>query len=100
MNYNDIALSIIKGEHDEMLDTLIQVCQNRKKDLAPKIWEFKVGDGVRLVNAHPKYLNGALAEVVKVNRAKVVIRLYETASARFTKFTAITVPLTMIEKVN
>lgn len=98
-NYNDMVLSIMRGEHDEMLDTLIQVCQNRKKDMAPKIWEFRVGDKVRLVNAHPKYLNGHTAEIIKVNRAKVVIRLDESASARFSKFTPITTPLTMIEKV-
>ena len=100
MNYNDMVLSIMRGEHDEMLDTLIQVCQNRKKDMAPKIWEFRVGDKVRLVNAHPKYLNGHTAEIIKVNRSKVVIRLDESASARFSKFSAITTPLSMIEKVN
>ena len=100
MNYNDMVLSIIRGEHDENLDTLIQVVQNRKKDMAPKIWEFRVGDKVRLVNAHPKYLNGHTAEIIKVNRSKVVIRLDESASSRFSKFTPITTPLTMIEKVN
>lgn len=97
MNYNDMVLSIMRGEHDAMLDTLIQVCQNRKKDMAPKIWEFRVGDRIRMVNTNPKYLNGAEGTVKKVNRVKVVIDLDERHN-RFYK--NITTPLTMIEKVN
>lgn len=97
MNYNDIALSIIKGEHDEMLDTLIQVCQNRKRDMAPKIWEFQVGERVKFVNVRPKYLNGAVGTIKKINRTKVVVDLDERRD-RF--FHNITTPLTMIEKVN
>ena len=98
--YNDFAYPVMTGVYDEYLDGMIETIQNRKKDMAPKIWEFRVGDKVRLVNAHPKYLNGHTAEIIKVNRSKVVIRLDESASARFSKFTSITTPLTMIEKVN
>ena len=96
MSYNDFVLSIIKGEHDEYLDNLIQVCQNRKRDMAPKIWEYKVGDRVRFVNVRPKYLNGATGTVKKINRTKVVVDLDERRE-RF--FHNITTPLTMIEKV-
>lgn len=98
MNYNDFVLSIIKGEQDENLDTLIQVVQNRKKDMAPKIWEFRAGDVVKFNdNTNPKYLRGAQGKIRKVNRTKVVVDLDER-HGRF--YTGITTPLTMIEKVN
>ena len=97
---NAFLLPLYRGEYDEYLDNIVEAVNNRKRDMAPKIWEFRVGDKVRLVNAHPKYLNGHTAEIIKVNRSKVVIRLDESASSRFSKFTPITTPLTMIEKVN
>ena len=98
--YDNFVVPVFQGEYDEYLDGMIETIRQRQRDMAPKIWEFRVGDKVRLVNAHPKYLNGHTAEVIKVNRSKVVIRLDESASSRFSKFTPITTPLTMIEKVN
>ena len=97
MNYNEIMLSIMTGEQDEWLDNIAALVHNRKRDMAPKIWEYQVGDRVRFVNAHPKYLNGHTATVKKINRTKVVIDL-DMPQGRF--YTNITTPLTMIEKVN
>ena len=94
--YNHVILPIMQGNYDDYLDNFIQACQNRKKDLAPKVWEFQVGDRVRMVNTNPKYLNGAMATVKKINRTKIVIDLDEK-QGRF--FRNITTPLSMVEKV-
>ena len=96
MNAHDFSMMLYRGEFDEYLDSIIHACQARKKDLAPKVWEFQVGDRVRMVNTNPKYLNGAMATVRKINRTKIVIDLDEK-QGRF--FRNITTPLSMVEKV-
>ena len=97
MDYrNDFVVPVLSGEMDEFLDGMIQTIQSRKKELKPKIWEFQVGDKVRLVNTNPKYLNGAMATVKKVNRTKIVIDL-DVAQGRFSS--NITTPLSMVERV-
>ena len=95
--HNDFAVPVLSGQMDEYLDGMIQTLQLRKKDMAPKVWEFRVGDRIKMVNTNPKYLNGALGTVTKINRTKVVIDLDE----RYNRFYKnITTPLSMIEKVN
>ena len=96
--YNDFVLPVFKGEYDEFLDGMIDTIQKRKRDMAPKIWEFRAGDVVKFNdNTNPKYLRGAQGKIRKVNRTKVVVDLDER-HGRF--YTGITTPLTMIEKVN
>jgi hypothetical protein len=87
---------IMNGDLDEYLDALDAAIRERKHSMAPKIWEFQVGDRVRLKNANPKYLNGQTATVKKINRTKVVIDL-DNPSGRF--YTNITTPLGMLEMV-
>ncbi len=94
--YNKVSVPTLAGEYDEYLDTMIHIAQERKKAMAPKIWEFQIGDAIRMVNTNPKYLNGATGKVRKVNRTKVVIDLDEQ-HGRF--FRNISTPLSMIEKV-
>jgi len=94
--HNDFAVPVLSGEFDEYLDGMMQTIQLRKKDMRPKIWEFQVGDRIKMVNTNPKYLNGATGRVVKINRTKVVIDL-DNRHGRF--YTNITTPLSMIEKV-
>lgn len=94
--YNKFTVPLVAGEFDEHLDTIIGMVNDRRKSLAPKIWEFRVGDRVRMVNCNPKYLNGQYATVKKINRTKVVVDL-DCQEGRFYK--NITTPLTMIEKV-
>ena len=93
---NAFLLPLYRGEYDEYLDNIIAAVHNRKKDMAPKIWEYQVGDRVRMVNTNPKYLNGAMATVRKINRTKIVIDLDEK-QGRF--YRNITTPLSMVEKV-
>ena len=94
--HNEFSVPVLTGQMDEYLDGMIRTIQMRKKDMAPKVWEFQVGDRVRLVNANPKYLIGAEATVKKVNRTKIVIDL-DSPQGRFSK--NISTPLSMVEKV-
>ena len=97
MDYrNDFVIPVLSGEMDEYLNKMIQTIQLRKKEKAPKVWEFQIGDRVRMVNTNPKYLNGAMATVKKVNRTKIVIDL-DTPQGRFSR--NINTPLSMVEKV-
>jgi len=94
--HNDFAVPVLSGQMDEYLDGMIQTIQLRKKEMRPKIWEFQVGDRIKMVNTNPKYLNGAEGTVKKINRTKVVIDL-DNRHGRF--YTNITTPLSMVEKV-
>lgn len=91
-----ILFPIMGGECDEFLDSIILAVKQRKQDMAPKIWELNIGDRVRFVNVTPKYLNGAVGTIKKVNRVKVVVDLDEKRE-RF--FKNISTPLSMVEKV-
>lgn len=85
------------GKYDNVLDMISAAIKARKEALKPQIWEFQMGDRVRLINTNPKYLDGAMATVRKVNRTKIVIDLDE----RHGKFHHnITTPLAMVEKVS
>jgi len=88
--------NIKSGEYDDQLDMILAAVKARKNALKPQIWEFQVGDKVKIVNANPKYLNGATAIIKKVNRTKVVIDL-DTPNGRFSS--NITTPLGMLEKI-
>lgn len=94
--HNDFTIPVLSGEFDKYLDGMIQTLQLRKKDMAPKVWEFQVGDRIKMVNTNPKYLNGAMGTVKKINRTKIVIDL-DNQTGRF--FRNITTPLSMIERI-
>lgn len=94
--HNDFVVPVLKGERDEFLNGMIQTIQLRKSDMAPKIWEFQIGDRIKMVNTNPKYLNGARGTIKKINRTKVVVDLDEK-HGRF--YHNITTPLSMVEKV-
>jgi len=93
--HNDFAVPVLSGQMDEYLDGMIQTIQLRKKEMRPKIWEFQVGDRIKMVNT-TKYLNGAEGTVKKINRTKIVVDL-DNRHGRF--YTNITTPLSMVEKV-
>jgi hypothetical protein len=85
------------GKFDESLDMILAAVRSRKDALKPQIWEFQVGDPIRMVNTNPKYLNGARGIVKKINRTKIVVDL-DIAHGRFHR--NITTPLSMVEKVS
>ena len=88
--------NIKSGEYDGQLDMILAAVKARKDALKPQIWEFRIGDRVKMINANPTYLNGAMATVKKVNRTKVVIDL-DTPTGRFSR--NIVTPLGMLEKI-
>jgi hypothetical protein len=96
MNIEEINYTILSGEADEFLDGIVKAVKIRKDALKPQIWEFQIGDKVKIINANPKYLNGSTATIKKVNRTKVVIDL-DTPNGRFSS--NITAPLGMLEKI-
>lgn len=97
MDYqNNFIIPLFHGEYDEYLDGMIDTIQRYKREKAPKIYEFQVGDRVKMINANPKYLNGAMATVKKINRTKIVIDLDEK-QGRF--YRNITTPISMVERV-
>lgn len=96
MEIRDFQIALMIGKFDEHLDYIISATRERKTDLAPKAYDFKIGDRVRMNNANPKYLNGALATIKKINRTKVVIDLDERHGKFYTNITA---PTTMLEKI-
>jgi hypothetical protein len=90
---------IKQGKYDNDLDTIAKAVQARKQALLPQIWEFSVGDLVRLnEQTRPKYLQGKTAKVVKVNRSKIVI---DIDGQEFPdKYSGhVTVPLALVDKM-
>ena len=90
---------IKQGKYDNDLDTIAKAVQARKQALLPQIWEFSVGDLVTL-NEHtrPKRLQGKMAEVVKVNRTKIVINI--SGISYPDKYSGnVTVPLALVNKL-
>lgn len=96
MNIEELNYTILSGEADEFLDSIVKAVKIRKDALKPQIWEFQVGDKVKIINANPKYLNGSTAVIKKVNRTKVVIDL-DAPNGKFSH--NITTPLGMLEKI-
>lgn len=97
--HNDFVVPVLTGQMDEYLDGMLNTIQLRKKDMAPKIWEFSIGDTVKM-NEHtrPKYLQGKTAKVVKVNRSKIVVKIDDMEP--FSKYSGnVTVPLSLVDKV-
>lgn len=90
---------IKQGKYDNVLDMIDKAVQARKQALLPQIWEFSIGDLVKLNdNTRPKYLQGKQARVVKVNRTKIVVDIdgIEYPS----KYSGeVTVPLALVDKI-
>ena len=94
--YTNFIKSLNRGEFDNDLADMLFFLQERKKNIAPKAWEFQVGERVVLnENVNPKYLHGANATIRKINRTKVVIDL-DHPQGRFHK--GITTPTSMLSK--
>ena len=90
---------IKQGKYDNDLDTIAKAVKARKQALQPQIWEFSVGDLVTLnENTRPKRLQGKMAEVVKVNRTKIVINI--SGISYPDKYSGnVTVPLALVNKL-
>jgi hypothetical protein len=95
--YNTFTVPLIRGDWDDRLDYIISAAKERKDRLAPKVWDFEIGEKVRLnETVRPKYLAGSEAVIQKINRTKVVIDLVKP-QGRF--YTGISAPTSMLTKV-
>jgi hypothetical protein len=90
------VIPMLCGDFDEYLDSIELAVRERRADIAPKAWHFKVGDRVRFTRVRPKYLIGAVGTISKVNSVKVVVDL-DQQTGRF--YRNITTPTSMIEKI-
>jgi len=71
---------ILRGDFDKDLDKIQSALNSRKKILkqvraATLIASVAVGDKVKLKNLRPKYINGVIGEVKKINRTTITISL-------------------------
>lgn len=75
-NTHNLINEIAKGTYDADLDTLTEYIRFRQKHLAPKAYEFRVGQRVWFNDkVRPTYLIGVPATITKINQKKVKVRL-------------------------
>ena len=92
---------IISGMMDSELDAISKAIDTRKKllretKIALTMSDLKIGDKVKLRDLRPKYINGIVAEVVKLNRTTVAVRMPER-SGRFSGI--VNCPASCLDKV-
>lgn len=78
MNSNTHSLinDISKGTYDSDLETIAEYIRFRQKHLAPKAYEFRVGQRVWFNDkVRPTYMAGVAATITKINQKKVKVRL-------------------------
>lgn len=70
---------ILGGQHDELLDAIIDTAHTRKKAVAhSRARNIEVGDIIRTVNVRPKYLAGVTGAVASKGDKSFHVRLGET----------------------
>lgn len=98
MDYEELIRHIKLGEFDDNLDGLTSAIKARRDAIQPQIWEFVVGERVRIKStAKPTYLRGATATIKKINRTRLVID-FDIAHGKF--YRNVTTPVTIIERVS
>jgi hypothetical protein len=99
MNSEDLAMAIMSGQYDADLDTLTNVIRERRKQQEQVKGMFlRPGDRVCFNDkVRPKYLRGAQATVVKVNKTRAVIQLDDKTGRFGTGNT--NAPFAIIDKV-
>ena len=102
-----LITSIIAGQFDADLENLAKVIEERRKAIRKTrtISDFSVGDRVKFNElTGTRYMVGQYANIISINRTKVVVRL-ETPMGRFAKYLPngevqsanVTVPLSIID---
>lgn len=82
MTAQEVAMAILDGEYDASLDALSDAAHTRRKELRKKEGQMNAlflsaGDRVTLKGLSPKYLNGTVVEVVKINKTRAVVKPIE-----------------------
>lgn len=97
MDYRELVESIKFGKLDEYLDGIALAVSERRKSMQPQIWEFAMGERVRIKStAKPTYLRGAKATIKKINRTRIVID-FDEPQGRFHR--NVTTPPHILERV-
>lgn len=97
-----IIEQIVFGAADDILDGISRAVKDRRTVLdGVKIYTLKAGDVVRFNSkTRPKYLQGLKAEVVRVNKTRVVVRIVNADSrARKYAYEDFTTPIALIDRV-
>lgn len=103
INIKDLVTLILDGAADKHLEAIIDAIHDRRKSLSDrKIYELARGDTITFNNkVRPKYLQGLLAEIEKVNKTTVTVKIVEEDkySARRYGYGAFRTPVSLVEKV-
>ena len=108
MTAQDIAMAVLNGDYDNDLKALGEAVRARRKDVSKKEAQMNAlflspGDRVRLKGLSPKLLNGAVVEVVKINKTRAVVKSTDEttgqAATRISSYGGTTVPLSCVEKI-
>jgi hypothetical protein len=95
--------AIIDGDCDSFIDAISGAIKRRREiKNETKILFISPGDTVRFNSqTRPQYLQGLLADVVKVNKKRVVVKVQEGGRAKARKFGygEFTTPVSLVEKV-
>lgn len=95
-----LADQILNGTHDSDLEEILELVQLRRRLLADQVRRsLTSGDKVRFASTvRPQYLAGLTATVLRVTRAKVVVRIDAEFAGRFTG-KEVTVPPVLLEAI-
>ena len=103
-----IIQDILNGQYDDQIDTLSDALHSRRKivrqtSIAQTMLTVGVGDTVKFSNIRPKYMVGAIGEVVDKKRTKLGVKLISgniPHNGRFRIGETLSVPASCVEKVS
>jgi hypothetical protein len=96
MDVKDIVAEVLSGKLDDHLSLISDKVRYRREELTSIVAaRLRMGDAVKIIGIKPKYMIGATAKIVRVNRTRAVVNL----DRDFGRFCGdITVPLACLQK--
>ena len=96
MDVKDIVAEVLSGKLDDHLSLISDKVRYRREELTSIVAaRLRMGDTVKIIGIKPKYMIGATAKIVRVNRTRAVVNL----DRDFGRFSGdITVPLACLQK--
>ena len=97
MDVKDIVAEVLSGKLDDHLSYISNTVRGRREELTSRVAaSLQMGDAVKIIGIKPKYMIGATAKIVRVNRKRAVVNL----DRDFGRFHGdITVPLACLQKI-
>jgi hypothetical protein len=105
-SHSNIFSQIASGDFDEDFDNVFQALRERERYVrslkaSQALGTLQPGDTVRFNNeARPKYLQGGLATVERLNSTRVVITLITDHGSRYRQGMSLPCPPDILEKVD